>query len=477
MKSKLQTYLSMEDAEAALVVTSEPDAVVPEVAVTHTEDDVTLSIEVPPVEEITEAALAEAEEVIACTPMDIVAEQQEITEQTNVITDIQTELVGIETIQVILQHGIDTSVYAPQFAAMVHTAVERYTDIFGFEFAAAPALEEFAHDDLTGYYTTSLEFFNKVAEKLIGIGETVKAKLVRAVKVVGSDKGIVKSLNAKADAASKRLSAVKTSANVSVSVKGIGPRLGLNGKYQKDLPGAVTKDQKSVQYLIGTAMPAFLKYGQDMRKAAESLTGEKKDAKDKILTSAATTPHPYFAIPKEIREGAGLFSNKLKYEEPKIPAKDPNKKPNPFEKKDDGKGGPSPRDTLRARGEDYLTQPELDSNKASGAESADYTKAEVAKLITAIKQYASLYEKVATAQSSIETSVEKMIKDQTPVFGDSGEHLTRMAWGAGYGGIYLAQGVSVHIRQVGVALTQVVDRAISALESAEKAEAKDKKKD
>lgn len=141
----LKDFLSMEDGLSAgidleIQQTSEPREPEPEVDV----------VETPPI-----PVQAEAEVPVA-----------------QVIEDLDERRFALEHFREILQHGLETQQYSPQFAAITHVTLEAYNALFDIEIPLV-SLEHYGHDTLDEFYQLALEDFTQKLTRL----EAVRTRL------------------------------------------------------------------------------------------------------------------------------------------------------------------------------------------------------------------------------------------------------------------------------------------------------------
>lgn len=181
--SKLAQYISRVSKEDAEL---EEAALTPE-EVTAAEVVEEAELEVPVAEEVTEEQVEEAVEVAEVAKEELDEITEETAETEAAAADVEEELTSIEEFAAVLQHGIKTQTYSPQFAAICQAKLVKLHKTFGEE--PSVSLEDFSGESLNQYYVASLEsfggFLKRVGDVSARIGSYLPDLLASGKLVVG----------------------------------------------------------------------------------------------------------------------------------------------------------------------------------------------------------------------------------------------------------------------------------------------------
>lgn len=367
--SKLAQYLervSQEDAEAELDALS-PD----EVAVNEVVEEAELDIPETPEEPVTDEVI-EAAEVEAVDATEEQAVEFEAVEEAAVVTEeVEEEIESLEHFSQVLQHGLKTKTFSPQFAAVVSHKLDKLNATFGGR-QETPSLEDFGGDDLEQYYVASLESFTGFLKRLYDLGARALNAIPEAIANGSIVKGYQKqaaALVTKIDAATQALADVENSAVAggqsvpkALAVEGSDLFAGL--EYDVRLTtAAATKGLRANANLLEGAIDVLIEANV---KGGVGKTGQ-------IVAKAAQLPSAIAAYPTEAFEKGFAGGSKLTKEEDKEDA--------------------DTRTKIKALAKGGV--PGVAKGKTDALEAVDLKKGDIARILKLAKVYAQLGAKAA----------------------------------------------------------------------------------
>lgn len=377
MPKSLKEYLGLEEFDPSAIEQQEAEAAAAaqveaeeaEINAPVAEDVVEeAELEIPaiPEEEIAEEEVMEAEEVVD----EAVEEDAELDEEVDgaeVVTDeIVEDVESVEHFITVLQHGIKTKTYSPQFAATAARELGRLGEKFGAKAPGIPSLESYGHDSLEGYYEASLESFGGFIKRLDNaFGNIIMyiPDLVKSGRMVTGFKKRAAALNTSIDAALQAAGALDNkavatgvSAGKSLGVQGAGLLEGID--YDLRLTSAVvTKGLAANAALVGGAVKIL----------DEANTQGGKGKTGGIVAKAAQLPAATDAFPAEAYTKG--FAGGTVFKRAEV-------------------GGEDTRGKLKSLAKGGI--PEVGKGKAAKPEAADLNKAAIVKLLKTAKVFAQL---------------------------------------------------------------------------------------
>lgn len=300
----LQQYIervSQEEHEEELNART-PEEVAADEVVVEAELDVPA-----PVEEVTEeqveAAELEAEEAVE----EQAAIDVEIDEADAVAEEAEEEQVSIEEFCQVLEHGIRTKTYSPQFAAIAQSKLNKLSGIFGEQ--SQVSLENYGGDTLGDYYQVSLESFRgflKRVEDLRGRVGKFLPELLRSSKMVKGYQSRAAAANTKADALIKQAGELDQKA----VYKGGAPK-GLSGGGDNVLTAA-SNDLRLTSASVTKGLAANTKLVASVLSILNKAVTEGGDGKTgPIVAEAAKLQPTHGAYPQEAFSNGFLGGLKL----------------------------------------------------------------------------------------------------------------------------------------------------------------------
>lgn len=274
--------------------------------------DVLVDVEVPEVAEVTEGEVLEAEAVFEETVEEETEEDQEdlIVEEGTAQAEDLVE--SMENFIQILEHGIETQQYSPQFAATVHVALEQYNEAMGIQVPAV-SLENYSHDNLADFYVASLE---DMANKLNDIGQVVDTAIPKMIsRMVGAkvEARRTKAANAIQTRADAVLNSLPTTrGKVEVSIKGLERALGVSGSVPTNITGAASANLKAVGELakVSSGVLSYLNNISGTLHKAVSYIRDKNPDEAEAVTNGMTLKTPFDSLSSALTSGSGLLGNK-----------------------------------------------------------------------------------------------------------------------------------------------------------------------
>lgn len=439
--SLIREYLAMEHHS---------EATTPDVEV-----NVEVEVEVPEVQDVLEEEVYEAEEVLA----EVGDEREDLQAIRNEAVSVEQEMTehiaSVEHYADILSHGIESGQFSPQFAASVDFALERYNNLLGGSLSAKPALEDYGHEDLQTYYETSMEAFGDISKALKGAVSGIKAKVERRIHAVGGAKKAGEAITKKADANLNALSDITTGEKASVLLSGIVDRFNHDGKFPDSLVAAVGKDINET-----------LAVGKAYRKDVDTFVGDLSDVLKKAAGTKAEDDVAKIVgelggkkLPVDSITDKPLLGSKIVFDGPSVI---------------DGNTTAESIKTVVKKG----AFPELETTKTQGGpKEIELTKADVTTLFTRAKQYAEASSQLSTLEENAGQTTAKF--EQTVsglgvgMIHDDLQPLTGLVGNTIVGSTFFMADLAIGCRTKAIALNQLGERAIAALNKAEKAAKKD----
>lgn len=377
--SVLKMYLSQEDnlSDAELV-------------------EAELGIEIPEAEPVTEEEVYEAEAVLEETTADQIEAEREIEEITQVQAEAESRIASLENICEVLQYGLESEQYSPQMAAVVHAALEEYSELFGEE-KPKVSLENYSHDNLEEFYRLALEDFT---EKLYKLGISAdKAVLGALPGLVHKAKHlkrnlVASSLKKKADKLLGVLSEVETTDPAVVSLKGLKARIAVKGSVPNNIANAAKADQRVMGEILNKTVGEGLDYLDAISKVAEDSVAKIRANKDREVGSAIEgvlkMTRPEDKIAAVAKDGSVLLGN-VKIELGEI------------------KNAEGTRDKLRAQAARPAPKFVKLDGEPTGPDELKLSKSDIAAILNLVKAYAIQMEK---ANDNLSSSVKNLRFDK-----------------------------------------------------------------
>lgn len=367
--SKLAMYLervSQEDAELETEVEVEqsPEEIAVQEVIVENELEVPEVPEEPVTEEEVEAAELEAEEAVE-EDNEIAEEIEEVEGAGEEVTELQESM---EHFVQVLQHGLKTKTYSPQFAATVAHQLDKVKKVLGDDIGT-PALENYGGENLEEFYQVSLESFNGFLKRVSDLAARIGTAIPDLIISSRMYKGYVaraKAINTKADAMSNALNTVESDA----TYEGKAPKV-LSG-FDGNLVTAVSTELKLLAAATGKGLDASAKLVDDALGILDKAIAEGGVGKTGAIVSEAAKLKPvHDAFPTDLFENGLLGGVKL------------------VKASADGEGV---RDSIEKLGKAGI--PAIDRNKVTATE-LKLTKAELVKLVSMAKVLAQLGTKAA----------------------------------------------------------------------------------
>lgn len=269
-----------------------------------------LDLQVPPPQDVDETTViaaaedgAEADEVIA-------EEGEEIDMAAGATEQAQEEIPSVEHYISVLQHGLRTRQFSPQFAVTAQHKLHILRDRFGDDRTPVPSLESYnGRDDLEKYYQASLESFSGFKRRLQGaIGKAMNyiPDLLSNGKLVTGFKKKAGAVNTKLDALIGQ--AAEASFEGKVDVEGLGKSLsGLDG----DVIAGLNADLKLLSAVVGRGLKANETFINGSVKILAEASQAGPDKASGILAKAAGLKPATDSYPPEAFEKGFLGGGKL----------------------------------------------------------------------------------------------------------------------------------------------------------------------
>ena len=381
--SKLAQYISRVSKEDAELEQEQ----LPATEVEQNEIIAEQELEVPePVAEVSEAEIEAAEEEAEAADEELadVAEAAEDTAEFE--AQAQDEISSIEEFTQILQHGIKTKTYSPQFAALCQNKLAKLSETFGEENKVS--LEGFSGDNLSEYYTASLETFSGFMKRLSDLLDNASTKLADKVNkklAIGNYEKKAKAIMLRADAI---LAGSAKEQPYVAKGKSVAGDFHFGGKFSGDVAGSLNQDMR---FLSGPgaqlikSCDTYLSGIMDIidRAVKDGGVGKTGD----IVAEALKLKKPVDTLPEAAFEGA--MAGGLKFSRGKSTAKGEEDRRGGY--KDIGRSALPMVDGVSFKGE---------------ADDVSIDKATADKLAKTAKVYAQLALKIVekNAAKSIETS-------------------------------------------------------------------------
>lgn len=374
--SKLAMYLervSQEDAELEQEVEIEqtPEEIAVQEVIVENELEVPEVPEEPITEEQIEEAELETEEAVDEEAV-IASEIDEIEDATEEVEELQESM---EHFVQVLQHGIKTKTYSPQFAATVAFQLDKMKSILGDDIGT-PSLENYGGENLEEFYTVSVESFKGFMKRVDdATGRMFQAipELLANHQLVNGYKKRVNALNTKADA----LDAAVKEMDGTATYEGKAPKA-LRGS-GSNLVSAVSNEIKLLAQASGKGLDANAKLLDDILSILNKATTEGGVNKTGAIVAEAAKLKPVYDVYPEAAFSEGFLGGlKLVKDDKEIKEADV-------------------RGTLKILGKGAI--PGIDKVKKEVSE-VKLTKADTVKLLAMVKVLAQLADKAANNTGS-----------------------------------------------------------------------------
>lgn len=229
------------------------------------------------------------------------------------VEQARREIVALEHLLEVLNHGVETQQYSPQFAAIVGASLEHYREVFGEEAVGLPSLESFSGDNLEQFYTVSQEsvrgFINRLLRVVPAAVDRTANRLVDAIGDLANDAKI-SGINKIADAALANVKGANEAKEV--SLRGNEALLNMGGTFVDNPVAAVTEDRKNRQQLFKAIVIPYMQQGPALHKLiGEAVQSGGAKTTSNILKAVLDISMP--TVPGAMQSGRG-FLNGMKLE-------------------------------------------------------------------------------------------------------------------------------------------------------------------
>jgi len=382
MKS-LHQYLSTEEfdeSDVAVVTEAEEGPQLDEDVQSALDE---AEVEVPDVQdEVTEDAVIEAEDDIEEADEEIEEEIEELEEAEEIAEEIEEEQASVEHFMTVLQHGIKTKTFSPQFVATAQHKLDKLNETFGGE-VGVPSLESYNGDSLEDYYTASLESFQGFMRRLGDAAERLERKVFGKLVNAGVIERFKKkgaAVNTRADDLVAKLNALGN-AEEGFTVGKAPKKLLVVGSdnivasLKADLKLSTAMTTSVLKASEGFIQGVFKVLGETASAGGEGKTGP-------IIAKALNLKKPYESFPSEAFSSG--FVGGMVFEKIEVT-------------------GDS--DIAKIKSLVNNAYPEDDSNKVSAPEGMTLSKADLSVLLKLAKSYGALA--IKTAENSGSKSIEQ----------------------------------------------------------------------
>jgi len=294
---------------------------------------------------------------------------------------------SVEHFITVLQHGLNTKTYSPQFAATCHFEMAKMSKVLGLE-KGTPSLESYDKQTLEGYYTASLESFRGFLKRLTDVTTRINdfiPDLIGKGQLVNGFKKRAAAINSEADSLG---AALGSAGNGSATVK-VGKDLATGGD---NLVNGITADLRLTTAVATKGLganQAFIKAVADVLVEATNEGGVGKTGQ--IVAKAAKITPAVNAYPAEAF--TQLFAGGRK-----------------LVKAEGGEGGDT-RGTLKAFSKSAI--PSVGSGSVEKVGEVTLTKADLGKLVGLAKAYAALANKAADSTGVAALGELKTVRNKT----------------------------------------------------------------
>lgn len=372
-----------------------------------------LDVVVPPQQDVSDDELYDAEDLLE----EVEDEREEVAASVEMYNNITTEaeeiIASVENYMEVLELGIESGQFSPQFAAVADTELKRLSGIYGGEIQT-PSLEDFNHDNLGEFYTGSLEGFKEVVGKVRNTVVSAAKKSRDYLAAVGTNEKAAKALVTKADAALAKLDGSEFESK-SIALKGLGKVFTHEGQVPSNLLSAISADQKGLNVLATKHLQNTVSYYEDALKAGAQAIKEPSKGVT-VIEAFAKKPTPNEQIAKSVQ----LIGAKVN-----------------VERNSDSSSNTASgvvRNLVKTLSiQSILTEPQ---KKADG--SVTLTKDQVSGLLKAVKVYAGQLEvlnRAAKKELARQVKLDKELVSAASTQGTS-SGVSNSMWGA-YGGSFV----------------------------------------
>lgn len=277
------------------------------------EQDDSTDLEIPEVVPVTNEEVIEAESDFDDYEQQVVEQEQEDMVVTEGSVQAERLMESMERYIEILEHGIETRQFSPQFAASVHVAMEEYNELMDIEVAAV-SLEEYGHDDLGEFYELAPEDLTSKIYDVTSAVQTAPLRLISSIVGRGVEAGrsqAAKSIITRADSILNALPS--GSGSVEISAKGLGKTIGVKGSVPSNVVSAASANLKSVEELtkVSIGVVGYLNGVADtLLKAVDQIRTKNSTGATDAIDQIARAKNPLDELSSGITDGSDLLGNK-----------------------------------------------------------------------------------------------------------------------------------------------------------------------